>query len=627
MPADPIAELHERLKRPPSGAPAGALTGGGDDMEALWKRLQGPASPAKPEEQPSVWKQLTDAVWNPELGEAQKQGVMRGLRDPLEGGAQIGARMMAAGPEEGAGAFDDPQARAAMPGRVDQAAQQSEQAYQQNPAVMAQPVGAGVGRMAGNMLATAPTAAIPGGQATIAGRAAVGALSSGIGGAMQPSESDDYWQGKAKQVGLSLLTGLGLGAAMGAMAPKGTARGTPGQLASAGVPLTPGMQMGAGPRSFERSLEAFPILRGMIQRGEARSIDGFNKATAAQVLEPIGATVPRNLQAGHGLIEWTKDKLSEAYDRVKPNLSFAETEWENLMNDPKLMKDVSELGADHRDRLATILNNRVTERFKDGHLTGEAFKQAESELSDKAEEFGRGTNDAALGNALHRIIAEMRGSLVEQNGDYAKELQDINSSYAMFTRMRRAAAGKAAGGKFTPGDLMGASLNLDRSVGKGAYATGDALMQAFAEAANKTLGKVTSPGSTVPSRSLRNIVEMLAVGGAIGGLSRGTEGAGMGAAAAAAAPYAAKMGMSLGAAAGRAPGPVQTGVSGAAGAGVGAATGGDRTSDRLKASAKVGQLQTERYQANRRGDIAEVKRLGGEIAEAHKRYRSLGGAA
>jgi len=66
----------------------------------------------------------------------------------------------------------------------------------------------------------------------------------------------------------------------------------------------------------------------------------------------------------------------------------------------------------------------------------------------------------------------------------------VNSGYAMFTRIEDAAANKAVGGHegvFETGDLMTAVRKGDRSVRKGAFARGDALMQDWAETAHSVL--------------------------------------------------------------------------------------------------------------------------------------------
>jgi hypothetical protein len=570
------------------------------------------------------------------------RGLLRGGRDVLEGGAQIGARMQAAGPEEGAGAFDVPEQRAALPGRVDQAVSQGEQAYQASPATQAHPLASGLGRIGGNVLASgALTAGLPGGLlaggamrgASLPMRMGMGAAQGAAGAAMQPVDpNDDYWSSKGKQVAAGFVVGGALPGAIGALAPKGTAPGTAGQLAAAGVRLTPGMQFGPAARGFEKTLEAFPILGGMLHRGEARSIDGFNKATASQVLEPIGLAVPKNVPAGHPLVSWVKDRLSGAYDKLLPNISFSETGWNGIKNDPKLIQMADEmLSGDQRTRFAKILQSRVTDRIQNGVLSGKSFKQAESELSGLVETF-HNTNDSALGDALHNVVMRLRKDLVDQNPTYGKELKNINSAYAMYVRLRDAASVAKQGGKFTPTDLMRSARRLDPSAGHGGYAEGEALMQSFAEAADKTLGKVTAPGTTVPSRSLRHLTELMALGGGTGFLKAGETGAGIGAAAAAASPYVAGLGMRVGGALGRTPGAAQGALSGAAGIGAGQAAPAlfpspkQRTDQRLKVSSRIGDLKNQLFRVST-GDLTEYNDLKSKLAAAQKEYRDLGGMA
>jgi hypothetical protein len=52
-----------------------------------------------------------------------------------------------------------------------------------------------------------------------------------------------------------------------------------------------------------------------------------------------------------------------------------------------------------------------------------------------------------------------------------------------------------------------------------------------------------------------------------------------------------------------------------------------RQRDRLKAAGKVGELQDQRYKANKRGDLKEFASLGEKLAAAHREYRELGGTA
>jgi len=96
----------------------------------------------------------------------------------------------------------------------------------------------------------------------------------------------------------------------------------------------------------------------------------------------------------------------------------------------------------------------------------------------------------------------MRQNLERINPRYAGELRQINSGWAMYARIRDAAAQRrTSGGVFTPSDLLGAVKKGDRSVSKGSFARGDALMQDFAEAGQQVLPSKI-PDSGTAGRSL-----------------------------------------------------------------------------------------------------------------------------
>lgn len=533
------------------------------------------------------------------------RSMIEGVKETGLGAAQLGARVL---PGE--------MGKSARAG-IDKLVTEGEQQFQGRPETAAHPWATGLGRAAGGMLATAPLG-IGAGAATPLGRIAAGAGSGLLGAAAAPViDNDDFWTQKSKQLAVGALMGGTLGGAMAGLAPRGAAA----QMAGAGVPLTAGMQLGMRP--MESALAAFPVLGTMVRRGEAKSIDGFDRAVVNQALEPIGETVPRNMVAGHGLVQMAQDKLSAAYDKVLPNVSFSETEWHNLLNSPQAQQVISELPADQAHLLNNLLNNRVTSRFKNGILDGQAFKKAEAELSGKAASFGRGTYEANLGEAIHDIIDMMRSSLVQQNPDHARELQNVNYAWAMFSRVRNAAGGADAAGRFSPTDLLRAARRLDLSPGRGSFARGDALLQAFGEAGDKTFGKIASPGATIPSRSLsglRTLLELGGAGGAVGFAAGGRPGMAAGAMSAA-LPYAARGAMSGAAAMGKVPQAAQPGIAAAAGRESAEA----RSKKRLDAASKIGEIQSQRAKALRISDLDTVKRLGNDLAEAQAEYRRLGG--
>jgi hypothetical protein len=93
----------------------------------------------------------------------------------------------------------------------------------------------------------------------------------------------------------------------------------------------------------------------------------------------------------------------------------------------------------------------------------------------------------------------MRDTLPRVNPKLGNELKKINEGYANYARIRQAASSTATGameGVFTPAQLAQAVRAQDVTAGKGASATGRALMQDLAEQGTNVLGsKVPDSGT------------------------------------------------------------------------------------------------------------------------------------
>jgi hypothetical protein len=88
------------------------------------------------------------------------------------------------------------------------------------------------------------------------------------------------------------------------------------------------------------------------------------------------------------------------------------------------------------------------------------------------------------------------------NPKFATRLKAINTGYANYVRVRRAASSAGAvDGVFTPAQLSAGVRGSDTSVGKGAYARGDALMQDLSDAGKSVLPSKI-PDSGTPERLL-----------------------------------------------------------------------------------------------------------------------------
>lgn len=356
-------------------------------------------------------------------------------------------------------------------------------------------------RVGGNMLSPA-NLVLP--APAKAGMLAKSAVMGAEGGMLAPTAKEhltgpEYVKEKAKDALFGAAFGTGTGAAVGALAPK---LGSKAQsLLDKGNELTPGQMAGGYVRRAEEIAKSFPILGHFIRGAEQRSLDSFNTTAINQALAPIDEKLPSAVKAGRGAIDYANARLSAAYDKLLPTMQFS------IHNDPQFVTDMAnlrtlaaEMPKDQAAQFDNIIQNRVAQRLAgSGTMDGQTLKQVESELGHLASQY-QTSADAAhrqLGQALSQAKMNIVASLQRQNPEKAVELGRINSAYAMFTRMQGAAARRAGSeGVFTPMDLLQSIKSMDRTVRKGDFARGDALLQEFAEIAQHVLpSKVPDSGT------------------------------------------------------------------------------------------------------------------------------------
>ena len=103
-------------------------------------------------------------------------------------------------------------------------------------------------------------------------------------------------------------------------------------------------------------------------------------------------------------------------------------------------------------------------------------------------------SERTIGEALTDIESAFRDALIRENPKYASELSNINKGYANYTRLRKAVLGlgedkKGADvGPFTPAALRQAVKAEDKSLAKGDFARGRALMQDLSQDAQRVMG-------------------------------------------------------------------------------------------------------------------------------------------
>jgi hypothetical protein len=374
------------------------------------------------------------------------------------------------------------------------------------PYSAAHPIVAGAGNIGGMAAATAPLALVA---PEVSGMGLMGRVATGAGlgaasGAVSPVENvqqtpgggNDFWSQKLSQVGTNAAIG-------GAVTPVTVALGSAisgvtdpvrQRLAQSGVTMTPGQVAGGGWQTLENKMSSLPLVGDMIKGAQQRGVQSFNKATYDQVLAPLGQKYSGPV--GQEGVNAVRQTIGDAYDNALSNMSFRAT-------DPAFQADITNLAGlaqnlppAQQQTFRNVLQTQVFGKLgPQGLMDGPTLKGTQSELSRIARGYSGDASfdNRQLGAAVGEIKSAIDNSLPRYNAPAAvNDLANANSAYANYVRLRGAAASTGAmnnGGIFTPAQLQSAVRSADKSVGKGASATGNALMQDFSQDAMGVLGK------------------------------------------------------------------------------------------------------------------------------------------
>lgn len=284
------------------------------------------------------------------------------------------------------------------------------------------------------------------------------------------------------------------------------------------VPLTAGMITGGLGKRLEDAMTSVPIAGMVVRNAQQEAMHGFNRAALNRALAPIGAELPRGLNAGRDAVDYVANRLGDEYDRILPmvNLRIDQTLRDDL--DDVIRRAAGELDAGGIDRLQRAMNRNFFERAGNrGQMSGERLKDAQSSLSRLARDFS-GPNASPDHRMLSRYFRDLHGVLgdtvARQNPRYAPALQAANEGWRQFVALRAASAStNSVEGVFSPPTLSRASARMDRSQGRGQTARGRGTMQDLADAARQVLPRVVADSGT-PERLLATQALGLGIGGA-----------------------------------------------------------------------------------------------------------------
>lgn len=438
-----------------------------------------------------------------------------GIMDPINGGAQLLTHLLPdnlvqVGNRANNWLADKTGLVARLPeGGVDQMVRQGEQQYEARRAAAGQ-TGFDGYRAIGGLLGSAPLGLATGGMgagAGLIGRAGIGAAQGAASSALSPTTGDgDYWTEKAKQVGTGAALGGVLAPVIGVAArlisPNASKNAKVALLRSEGVTPTIGQALGGMANKVEEKLVSTPLLGDAIRGARGRANSQFQAAAFNRALAPIGEALPQGV-AGREAINYTEDLLRQRYDGVLNNIGAIpvdQTFGANLQNLGQMVNRAI-LSQDAKTKFGTVLGD-VRSAFNNGVLTSEGYKTLESALGS---DFRRLTSsqdiyDGRLAPAVKQLQQELRDLLQRQAGSHADELAAVNTGWANFKRVQRAASTLGAeDGNFTPAQYQNAVRALDKSKDKAAFARGSALNQDLSDAGKSVLTN-TVPNSGTADR-------------------------------------------------------------------------------------------------------------------------------
>lgn len=391
------------------------------------------------------------------------------------------------------------------------------------PYQAAHSIATGAGELGGSIAATAPLGALAPVARTLPGMAAVGAGLGGASAALSPVDpnSQNFAQDKLKQIGIGAATG-------GVMSPLAGLAGriiSPNvssdvqMLLDKGVTPTPGQILGGGFARTEDKLTSVPVLGDMIKNAQQRGLAQFNQAAYNEALAPIGQKFTGSV--GQEGIEQVGKQIGAVYDNVLPQMQ--------LKVDPQFQADVTQLGQmanglpdAQQGTFMKILKTQIFDKLgPQANMDGQTLKGVQSELAKTASGYlGDASYDnRQLGAAVSALRDAVDSNLARVNpSDLGDQLANANQAWANFVRLRSAAASTGAannGGTFTAAQLQAAVRANDKSVGKGAFASGNALMQDLSGAGQRVLGSKYPDSGTVG----RGLMSLLAPTGIAAGFA------------------------------------------------------------------------------------------------------------
>ena len=310
-----------------------------------------------------------------------------------------------------------------------------------------------------------------------------------------------------------------------------------------GVEIPEGRRTGGTADTVQSIGKSSIYTRKGLMDAEDHSVRTMNVALYNRALKYLGEKYKAApASAGNSGVGYVKQRFDAAYNRTLPNAKLQFDD--QLIGQLADLSDEAAAATDKGHRYNSIINKEILGRFKTGEMNGKDYKALEETLGKKAANYKNSSlpEDRDLGAHLEETLAHVREAMERSSPpEVAAELKRINQGYAIYSRIRDAAAARKNGrGIITPSDLMGAVKKGDKTLGKGAFARGDAILHDFGSAAVNVLpDKLNDSGTELRGVAHGRGLVGASLGGGLGFAAGGPIGGGIGGALGAAGDLAA----------------------------------------------------------------------------------------
>jgi len=354
-----------------------------------------------------------------------------------------------------------------------------------------------------------------------------GAVASGVVyGAMQPTLGDESRPANMTLGGILGTVGPAIGTIAGGFGNRGVLKASDAakRLMAQGIQPTIGQgveqnMLGRALRGIEEGSSSIPWVGSAVKGGRDRARNEFTKAVFNQVSDT--AQIPKVTEFGERGIDQLHNSFNKAY---KQQLSGYD-----LPVKPELISNIDGIISDNSrfldDQKRKFLTNFVQSNFNaidstGGKVSAEALHDVASNLKSKArgligstdkmqEEVGMALNDIA------ESLASYRNKFLPE--DVKNAIKNIDSGYAKYKRLERAASGVGAvEGEFTPTQLYNSIRALEKGKDKAKFARGGSLMQGITSDAKKILSdKLGDSGTAGRELNASSLAQVLGLAGII----------------------------------------------------------------------------------------------------------------